>query len=93
MTDHGELQHKGHYGVAADPHPGVPCWQIGPDCGHPIPPADLCGRCKLRFDPADTHFDGRGRYLDSAFCRHCVNRCHEASEFDHTCVVCATPIR
>lgn len=37
-----------------------------------------CGRCG---EPAD----GGG------FCAACIDRCHEATEFDHICQVCASP--
>jgi hypothetical protein len=51
---------------------------------------DDCARCGQKFDPADTSFNGRARYLDTKFCRSCIDRCHESTDFAHTCAVCAT---
>lgn len=50
--------------------------------------APVCGRCGRPFDQADTHFDGHGQYLNSGFCRACINRCHESTDFMHACVIC-----
>jgi hypothetical protein len=50
---------------------------------------DTCGRCHRRFDPTDTAFDGRAQYRDTRFCRSCVDRCHESTDFAHTCAICA----
>lgn len=49
---------------------------------------DQCRRCRRSFDPGDTTFDGRARYRDTAFCRSCVNRCDDSTDFAHTCVIC-----
>lgn len=51
----------------------------------PAPPA--CGRCKHRFDPADTAFDGHARHADSPWCRRCINQCHDGGA-DHACPIC-----
>jgi hypothetical protein len=47
-----------------------------------------CGRCGQPFDPTDKAPDGHARYRDSAFCRWCVDRCHESTDFAHECVIC-----
>lgn len=47
-----------------------------------------CGRCAQRFDAADKTWNGRARYRDWQFCRSCVDRCHESTDFAHTCVIC-----
>lgn len=47
-----------------------------------------CGRCQNRFDASDPSFDGAAEYRDSGFCRGCVDRCHESSDFAHACPVC-----
>jgi hypothetical protein len=47
-----------------------------------------CGRCGNRFDASDPSFDGAAEYRDSGFCRGCVDRCHESSDFAHACPVC-----
>lgn len=49
--------------------------------------AARCGRCGLTFDPADSSPVGRAQYQRSGFCRWCIDRCHEATEFDHECAV------
>lgn len=46
-----------------------------------------CARCRRPFDPADTRFDGRARYADTAHCRACVDNCHEGGA-EHVCVIC-----
>lgn len=46
-----------------------------------------CGRCRTPFDPADTRWDGPGRYGKTPWCRRCVDNCHEAGA-DHRCVIC-----
>lgn len=56
---------------------------LGPDA-----PA-TCGRCERPFDPADTRWDGTARYRATAWCRSCVDRCHESADVAHTCPVCA----
>lgn len=50
-----------------------------------------CRRCHTRFDPADTRFDGSAESSIAGFCKACVDRCHESTEFDHSCPVCAPP--
>ncbi len=52
------------------------------------PPAARCAKCKMPFDPADRSFDGAAQYYQTEYCRRCVDRCHEATEFDHVCTVC-----
>lgn len=47
-----------------------------------------CNNCHLAFDPTDTRFDGRARYHTTAWCRTCVNRCHDSEIADHRCGVC-----
>jgi hypothetical protein len=52
------------------------------------PPAEVvCERCKRSpvWHPGAPDFDGR-------FCAGCIDRCHEATEFDHTCPVCASGV-
>lgn len=50
-----------------------------------------CAKCRLPFDPADQRFDGAARYQDTAYCRRCVNHCHDSEIADHRCVICAGP--
>lgn len=50
--------------------------------------AEVCGRCGRRFDPADTRPDGQARHRDTAFCRRCVDRCHDSEDAFHKCPVC-----
>lgn len=53
--------------------------------------AGICGRCGSAVaKPGLTLADGRPA-LRALFCDACVDRCHENSEFDHICQVCATP--
>ena len=52
-------------------------------------PAESCGKCRRPFDPADTRFDGRGRFYLTPYCRGCVDRCHDNEIADHRCVICA----
>lgn len=47
-----------------------------------------CARCGLTFDPIDQTWNGRARYQDTEFCRSCVDRCHESTDFAHECVIC-----
>jgi hypothetical protein len=53
-------------------------------------PAPKCGRCETRVVVRGNTTGGepsiRGR-----FCRTCIDRCHESTDFAHECVVCATP--
>lgn len=51
-----------------------------------------CGRCKQPFDPADKSFDGAARYGESRWCKGCVDRCHESTDFAHECVICAPAV-
>jgi hypothetical protein len=51
--------------------------------------SETCGKCKQPFDPADTRFDGRGRYASTPWCRGGVDRCHDNESADHRCVICA----
>ncbi|MGW4759563.1 hypothetical protein [Streptomyces chartreusis] len=90
-----------HFGAFDD---GVPVlfatWTDGPweqsiegsikltDYEAALPPA-ACGKCKAPFDPDDTRFDGHARYCDTAYCRGCVDRCHDNEIADHRCVICA----
>lgn len=54
-------------------------------------PSNLaCDACGTEFDDTDTRFDGHARYRStSAYCRSCVDRCHEG-DADHRCKICAT---
>ncbi|MEV4440430.1 hypothetical protein AB0K09_15675 [Streptomyces sp. NPDC049577] len=47
-----------------------------------------CAQCHRPFDPTDKRFDGRGRHDETPFCRRCVDRCHESSDFAHECAIC-----
>jgi hypothetical protein len=47
----------------------------------------MCGKCRTPFDPADTSFDGQARHGDTEFCRRCVDRCHESTDFTHGCAI------
>jgi hypothetical protein len=40
----------------------------------------LCRKCKTRTAASD-----------GPYCRACADMCHEALEFDHLCMICATP--
>ncbi|MEH0642860.1 hypothetical protein QBB33_15560 [Streptomyces scabiei] len=46
-----------------------------------------CARCRHPFDPADTRFDGRARYADTAHCRACVDNCRDGGT-EHVCIIC-----
>lgn len=50
------------------------------------PPA--CRKCRRPFDPSDKRFDGAAEFAYSGFCGRCVDLCHEATEFDHRCMIC-----
>lgn len=54
----------------------------------PTQTADACARCRRPFDPRDLSFDGHARERDTAFCRRCVDRCHESEDAGHACPVC-----
>lgn len=56
-------------------------------------PTDMCGRCRKPFDPTDSRWDGRARYGATRWCRWCVDRCHESTDFAHTCPICEGPPR
>lgn len=47
-----------------------------------------CGRCVRAFDAEDKRWNGHARYQDTAWCRSCVDRCHESTDFAHACPVC-----
>lgn len=47
-----------------------------------------CAKCQQPFDPADMRFNGAARWCDSPFCRSCVDRCHESTDFAHECAIC-----
>ncbi|MFE3857810.1 hypothetical protein ACFXPN_42565 [Streptomyces griseorubiginosus] len=51
--------------------------------------AEGCGKCKTPFDPTDARFDGHARYAETAYCRRCVDFCHDTEIADHRCVICA----
>ncbi|WP_327342732.1 hypothetical protein [Streptomyces europaeiscabiei] len=46
-----------------------------------------CARCRNPFDSGDTRFDGHARHAETAYCRGCVDNCHEGSA-EHVCVIC-----
>lgn len=46
-----------------------------------------CAKCAMRFDPADTSFEGRAQHRDTPFCNGCVSRCHDTEIADHWCSV------
>ncbi|MFI6491258.1 hypothetical protein [Streptomyces sp. NPDC050564] len=50
--------------------------------------SEACGNCRQPFDPTDTRFDGQARSGNRPFCRRCVDRCHESTDFAHECAVC-----
>lgn len=50
--------------------------------------SERCGNCRQPFDPADTRWDGSARSYNSAFCRRCVDLCHDSEIADHRCPVC-----
>lgn len=52
---------------------------------------DECGRCGRPFDGTDPAFDGRARSGETLFCRRCADRCHESTDFAHSCAVCSGP--
>ncbi|WP_075662246.1 hypothetical protein [Streptomyces acidiscabies] len=49
--------------------------------------ATRCRRCRKPFEGDGTRFDGRARYRDTAWCRSCVDNCHDGGT-EHTCVIC-----
>jgi hypothetical protein len=51
--------------------------------------SEACGKCRRPFDPADTRFDGHARFYLTAYCRRCVDLCHDNESADHRCVICA----
>jgi hypothetical protein len=60
-----------------------------PDEQPAVDPTERCGKCKQPFDRDDKRFDGRARYYLTAYCRGCVDRCHDTEIADHRCVICA----
>ncbi|MFJ8538132.1 hypothetical protein [Streptomyces sp. NPDC093591] len=52
-------------------------------------PAEVCGKCRRPFDPADTRFDGHAWHKQTPYCRACVDCCHDSEIADHRCVICA----
>ncbi|MET7321482.1 hypothetical protein [Streptomyces sp. NPDC005549] len=52
------------------------------------PPTAACGKCAMPFDPADTRHDGRAQQDGTAYCRGCVDRCHESTDAFHVCAIC-----
>ncbi|MFH9072716.1 hypothetical protein [Streptomyces alboflavus] len=50
--------------------------------------AAACGKCGTPFAPADTRHDGHARHGLTDYCRRCVDRCHESTDFAHACAVC-----
>lgn len=59
-----------------------------------VPAAEVCGHCGDPF--ADVWGASRERYGTTRWCRGCVDRCHESTDFAHTCLICAEgsePIR
>jgi len=51
-----------------------------------------CGRCGTApaGRPGETRPDGQPS--DRAlYCDACLDRCHEATDFAHICIICATP--
>lgn len=62
-----------------------------PGCraGRPVP---LCGRCKRHPVAAPDATRADGKPSDRArYCDPCIDRCHEATDFAHICVICASP--
>ena len=51
-----------------------------------------CGKCKTApaAKPGETRPDGQPS-MNALFCARCLDMCHEALEFDHCCIICATP--
>lgn len=47
-----------------------------------------CRACLTEFDPSDLRFDGAARYPGTPWCKRCVDRCHESTDFAHVCPVC-----
>lgn len=47
-----------------------------------------CGRCGRPFNPSDPRWDGSAQYQDTPYCRSCIDRCHESTDFAHQCVIC-----
>lgn len=74
-------------------------WRLGAGAGSPEHTQAIeaaiaslaCGRCGNPVaKPGETRPSGNPS-LDAQFCEPCQDRCHEATEFDHICQVCATP--
>ncbi|MBH1939246.1 hypothetical protein I5Q34_34165 [Streptomyces sp. AV19] len=53
-----------------------------------LPTTENCTQCGQPFDPTDKRFDGRARHGTTPFCRRCVDRCHESTDFAHKCAIC-----
>lgn len=58
------------------------------DLGPVVPDSERCAKCRTPFDPTDDRFDGNGQYGTKPWCRRCVDRCHESTDFAHRCKVC-----
>jgi uncharacterized Zn-binding protein involved in type VI secretion len=50
-------------------------------------PAQLCANCKQR----PPKHPGADDPIGGHYCDPCVDRCHEATEFDHACAICRAP--
>lgn len=61
----------------------------GPAGGAPPAEVAKCGRCLQPFDPTDDRWNGYARHQDTPWCRSCIDRCHESTDFAHECPVCA----
>ncbi|MFF5842158.1 hypothetical protein ACFY74_11895 [Streptomyces massasporeus] len=50
--------------------------------------AEACGKCRQPFGP-DEPRTRRAFQPETAYCRSCVDRCHDNEIADHRCVICA----
>jgi len=51
-----------------------------------------CGKCETApaARPGETRPDGQPS-MNALFCARCLDRCHEATDFAHVCIICASP--
>lgn len=64
--------------ACADLDPGQPCLSAEP--------AEACAKCH-----SAPRKPGRTSQGPWQYCERCLDMCHEALEFDHCCMICATP--
>jgi hypothetical protein len=67
--------------------PSLPAEATPEELAEPSAVEVVCERCKRSpvWHRGAPYYDGR-------FCPACIDRCHEATEFDHTCPICASGV-